>query len=186
MAVYMETILDPPIKGAFWINACASFFGHSIPSVYMGYLSDKYDRVKMMMIGAVATGIISPFLLWIISLGHSVPAFFAQFAIGVISSLLAGPLSAWLGETFPPHVRLTAGALGYNIAICTSSGFSPLLATALANRFGPVAPGAIYPLFALLSLIGLFISRDKNRQRAAHSEHEPIPAVNDSVVGSLT
>lgn len=34
MAVYMETILDPPIQGAFWINACASFFGHSIPSVY--------------------------------------------------------------------------------------------------------------------------------------------------------
>jgi MFS family permease len=179
MAVYMETILDPPIPGAFWINACASFFGHSIPSVYMGWLSDKYDRVTMMMIGAVATGIVSPFLLWIISMGQPITAFVAQFTIGVVSSLLAGPLSAWLGESFPPQVRLTAGALGYNIALCTSSGFSPLLATALANRFGPIAPGAIYPLFASLSLIGLTIGKRKHTASASGNESY-------SAVGSLT
>jgi MFS family permease len=182
MAVYMETILDPPIPGAFWINACASFFGHSIPSVFMGWLSDKYNRVTMMMIGAVATGVVSPFLLWIISMGQPVPAFFAQFTIGVVSSLLAGPLSAWLGESFPPEVRMTAGALGYNIAMCTSSGFSPLLATVLANHFGPIAPGAIYPLFASLSLIGLIVGRCKHSQGAAVASGNE----NYAVVGSLT
>jgi MHS family proline/betaine transporter-like MFS transporter len=135
------------------------FFGHSIPSVSMGWLSDRFNRVTMMMIGCVGTGIIAPFMLRIISLGKSVPAFFAQFTIGVVASLVAGPMTAWLAEAFPPHVRLTAGSLGYNIAICTSSGFSPLMATALAHRFGPVAPGVIYPLFAVLSIIGLIITK---------------------------
>lgn len=185
----METILDPPVKGAFWINACASFFGHSIPSVCMGWLSDRYDRMTMMMVGTVATGIIAPFMLWIISMGESIPAFFAQLTIGIVSSLLAGPMSAWLGETFPPHVRLTAGALGYNIAICTSSGFSPLLATALANRFGPVAPCAIYPLFASLTFIGLMIGRNNNRQATSNeneSSQEDDDVTRNALIGSLT
>jgi MHS family proline/betaine transporter-like MFS transporter len=172
MAVYMETILDPPIPGAFWINACASFFGSSIPCVAAGWISDSHDRVKMMMIGAFGTGIISPFMIWVISLGKAVPAFLAQFTIGVVSSLLAGPMTAWLAETFPPHVRLTAGSLGYNIAICASSGFSPLLATALVNRFGPIAPGAIYPFFAFLSIIGLILSKGNQLQNAGSSETE--------------
>ena len=157
----MEEIVDPPVKGAFWINALTSFFGYSVPLVYMGWLSDKYGRIKIMMIGTVGTGMVAPLMLWVISMGRSVPAFFAQFTIGVISSLNAGPLSAWLCENFPPQVRLTGGALGYNLGVCISSGFSPLLATALVHQFGPVAPGVIYPLFALLTAAGLMIGEKK-------------------------
>jgi len=190
MAVYMEEILDPPVKGAFWINACASFFGHTIPSVYTGYLSDKYDRVTMMFVGTVLTAVIAPFLLWVISMGKSVPAFFAQATIGLITSLIAGPMPAWVGEAFPPEVRLTGGGIGYNVAVCISSGFSPLLATALVNRFGPVAPGIIYPLFALCSTIGLIIGKTNNEQGTANAGHEPIRdednSANVALIGSAT
>lgn len=188
MAVYMETILDPPVKGAFWINACASFFGHSIPSVFMGWISDKYDRVIIMMIGSVGTGLVAPVMIWVISSSQSVPAFFAQFTIGVVSSLFAGPMPAWLGETFAPHVRLTAGSLGYNVAICVSSGFSPLFATALVQRFGPVAPGAIYPFFAALSFIGLFVSKKITRhetENAANGQSLEVDVTNQALFGSL-
>ena len=41
----------------------------------------------------------------------------------------------------------------------TASAFSPLVATALAQRVSPVAPGALYPFFAVFALIGMFISR---------------------------
>jgi len=49
-------------------------------------------------------------------------------------------------------------SLGYDIAHCTASAFSPLVATYLVQRVSPVAPGAIYSLFAVLALVGMFMS----------------------------
>ena len=139
----------------------------------------------MMIVGNVLTAVIAPILLWVISMGKSVPAFFAQATIGLITSLVAGPMSAWIGEAFPPEVRLTGGAIGYNVAVCISSGFSPLIATALVNRFGPVAPGVIYPLFALFSTIGLMIGKMCNKQGTASVGHEPIRDDDNSANVSL-
>ena len=66
--------------------------------------------------------------------------------------------SAWLVEKFPPKVRLTSASLGYDLAHCTASAFSPLVATLLAQNVSLVAPGIIYPFFAILGLVGMFTS----------------------------
>ena len=108
--------------------------------------------------GAVSVGIVAPFMLWIISRGKTVDAFFAQACIGILLSLFSGPIFAWLPEKFPPSVRLTSAALGWNAGICVSAGFSPAVATSLVHRFGKVAPASIYPFFAVIALIGMFIS----------------------------
>ena len=55
-------------------------------------------------------------------------------------------------------VRATSLSLGYDIAHCTASAFSPLVATYLVQRVSPVAPGAIYSLFAVLGLVGMCMS----------------------------
>lgn len=68
-------------------------------------------------------------------------------------------MNAWLMEKFPTKHRLTSAALGYDLAHCTASAFSPLIATVLVSEFGNLAPGAIYPFFALLAILGMFISR---------------------------
>lgn len=54
-------------------------------------------------------------------------------------------------------MRLTSVSLGYDLAHCTASAFSPLIATVLAQHVSLVAPGVIYPFFAFLGLIGMFI-----------------------------
>ncbi|KAL7533953.1 hypothetical protein ACHAXR_006418 [Thalassiosira sp. AJA248-18] len=179
MAIFMETLIDPPVAGAFWVNLLAALCGHYWTAIVAGWLSDRYGRDKLMVAGAVSVGTVAPVMVWIISWGRTVDAFFAQWAIGVLLSLFTGPLLAWLIEKFPPKarlasfyfcmtlffsVRLTSVSFGYNLGLCLSAGFSPAVATALVHAFGPVAPGAIYPFFAILALIGMFISTKFHRE----------------------
>jgi MHS family proline/betaine transporter-like MFS transporter len=143
MAVFMQTLLDPPVPGAFWVNLIAYICGFLFTGVLAGTLSDKYGRLKMMTVGAVLVGVIAPVMLWIISWGVPWKACLAQWSIGVLLSLFTGPLWAWLPENFSPKVRLTSAAIGYNMGMCVSAGFSPALATALVNGYGPVSAGVI-------------------------------------------
>jgi MHS family proline/betaine transporter-like MFS transporter len=143
MAVFMQTLLDPPVAGAFWVNLIAYVCGFLGTSVAAGTLSDKYGRHKMMATGAICVGSIGPVMVWIISWGVPWKACLAQWAIGVLLSLFTGPLWAWLPENFSPKVRLTSAAIGYNLGMCISAGFSPALATALVHGYGPVSAGVI-------------------------------------------
>jgi MHS family proline/betaine transporter-like MFS transporter len=143
MAVFMQTLLDPPVPGAFWVNLISYICGFLFTGVLAGTLSDKYGRLKMMAVGAVLVGVIAPVMLWIISWGVPWKACLAQWSIGVLLSLFTGPLWAWLPENFSPKVRLTSAAIGYNMGMCVSAGFSPALATALVNGYGPVSAGVM-------------------------------------------
>jgi len=158
MATYMEVLIDPPVDHGFWVNAMALLFGIVLILPLTGKISDRTGRMKIMLVGAVGVGILGPIMLWVISKGQTVQAFFAQWTIGLFLSLFGGPMNAWLVEKFPPKFRLTSVALGYDLAHCTASAFSPLVATVLVQEYGPLAPGAIYPFFALLAIIGMFIS----------------------------
>eukprot|EP00984_Skeletonema_dohrnii_P016575 scaffold7406_cov122-Skeletonema_dohrnii-CCMP3373.AAC.4 len=158
MAIFMQELLDPAIPNAFWINAMAMFFGVTIPLPFVGMLSDYCGRMKTMVLGAVGVGVLGPLCLFVITQGQPVRAFFAQWFLGIMLALYGGPISAWLVERFPVKVRATSLSLGYDIAHCTASAFSPLVATYLVQRVSPVAPGAIYSLFAVLALVGMFMS----------------------------
>lgn len=156
MAIYMEDLVEPPIPNAFWINFGTLLLGLTAFLPLSAMLSDKVGRVRTMVVGAVLTGICGPLLLIVISKGAKAwEAFLCQWALGVLISLFGGPLCAWLVESFPAEVRLTSASLGYDIAHALGAGFSPLLATVLVDRKGSAAAGAIYPIFAFLSLLGL-------------------------------
>lgn len=158
MATYMKELIEPPIEGAFWINAMSLLFGIVLVLPLSGVLSDRTSRLKTMIPGAILIGILGPIMLWVISSGVAVSAFFAQWAIGLCLSLFGGPMNSWLVESFPAKHRLTSAALGYDLAHCTASAFSPLIATVLVKEYGPLGPCAMYPFFAVIALIGMFIS----------------------------
>ena len=158
MAIFMSDLLDPAIPNAFWINAMAMLFGVTLPLPLTGMLSDYFGRIKTMVLGALGVGIVGPLCLFVIAQGQPVTVFFAQWFLGILLSLYGGPISAWLVERFPVKVRATSLSLGYDIAHCTASAFSPLVATYLVQRVSPVAPGAIYSLFATLALVGMCMS----------------------------
>ena len=174
MATYMQVLLKHPIENAFWVNAMALLFGVVLILPLAGMLSDKIGRMKTMIIGAIGLGVVGPFMLWIISAGEAVTAFFAQWAIGVFLSVFGGPMNAWLVEKFPPKVRLTSAALGYDLAHCTASAFSPLVATVLVDKYGPMAPACIYPFFAVIAIIGMLISTKIHQDGGIEKDDEEV------------
>eukprot|EP00985_Skeletonema_marinoi_P032823 scaffold39724_cov226-Skeletonema_marinoi.AAC.2 len=158
MAIYMKVLCNPPYEHAFWINAAALLFGIILPLPLTGMLSDKIGRDKTMGFGVVGLAISGPLMIKVIAAGNPVAAFFAQCTLGVFLSLFGGPMNAWLVEKFPPNIRLTSAALGYDLAHCTASAFSPLVATLLVQEVSITAPGYIYPFFAVFAVIGMFMS----------------------------
>ena len=169
MAIYMAELIDEPLKNAFWINCISLIVGVIAPVPLAGWLSDKCGRVKTMVVGALGLGGLGPVLLYVISRGNALSACLCQISIGWFLSLFGGPLGAWLGERFPPKVRLTSVSLGYDIAHSTASGFSPMIATILAQKVNPTAPGIIYTFFAFVALIGLMITTQIHNDETAHS-----------------
>ena len=77
--------------------------------------------------------------------------------------------SCYLGIPFAsisipaPKIRLTSAALGYDLAHCTASAFSPLIATILVQNHGVNSPGLLYPFFASLAIVGMFMSTKIHR-----------------------
>ena len=86
--------------------------------------------------------------------------------------MYSGCISAWLVEKFPPHIRLTSAALGYDLAHCTASAFSPLMATLLVQEVSITAPGYLYPFFALMAVIGMLLSTKIHQSGGLHDEKE--------------
>ncbi len=74
-----------------------SFFSVVLILPLAGKLSDRTGRKRNMIAGAVAIGVLGPIMLGVISEGHAVQAFFAQWCIGVFLSLFGGPMN---GESF--------------------------------------------------------------------------------------
>jgi hypothetical protein len=58
-------------------------------------------------------------------------------------------------ESFPPSMRLTSVAVGYNFAQAVIGGSSPALATYLVDTYGLHAPGFMVSVIAILSVTGL-------------------------------
>mmetsp|Transcript_8888 Transcript_8888/g.21584 ORF Transcript_8888/g.21584 Transcript_8888/m.21584 type:complete len:342 (-) Transcript_8888:96-1121(-) len=163
MAIYMEVLIDPPIEHGFWINAMALLFGIILPLPLTGMLSDRLGRDRTMGLGVAGLAVSGPIAVRVIASGNAVEAFFAQWTLGLFLSLFGGPMNAWLVEKFPPKVRLTSAALGYDLAHCTASAFSPLMATLMVQNYGDESPGVIYPFFAVLAVAGMFLSTKVHR-----------------------
>ena len=161
MAIFMGDLLDPPIPAAFGINSLALFMSVCLLFPLAGILSDWYGRDRIMTIGGVSMGLLSPIMIAIIATGNPVGAFFAQCAMGIFLCLWGAPMTAWMVESFPPAARLTSVAIGYNIAQMTAGGFAPALATFCVDRYGIHSPGYILTALAILSLVGLKIAPPK-------------------------
>lgn len=184
MAMYTEKILENPLPYGFVVNCMSLLVSVCIFFPYAGLLSDFYGRRRIMTIGGVSMGALSPLLIWIIGRGNPFVAFVAQSIMGVALSCWGAPMMAWLVEGFEPEARLTSVAIGYNIAQAFAGGMSPAVATLVADAFGPNAPGMIFPVVAIISLVGLWViapptihySRIAEQETTMGSETELIKA----------
>lgn len=90
MAVFMEDLLENPIPNAFAINSI-SLLLLCLWFPVIGRLSDKLGRAKVMSVGGIGMGLLSPVFLHIIGKGHPFGAFIAQSSMGFVLSLWGSP-----------------------------------------------------------------------------------------------
>jgi metabolite-proton symporter len=82
-------------------------------------------------------------------------------AVGLgLMGLTYGPLGTVLTELFPTDVRYTGSSLTFNLAGIMGGSFAPYIATSLAGSFGLPAVGYYLTGAALLSLVGLALTRE--------------------------
>lgn len=158
IAIFMEELSEPPVEGAFWINAGSLLLSMTFMLPVAGAISDRTGRVPMMTASGLGLSGIGPILWVLISKGNPLVTFLCQLALGVMLSFFGAPLSSWLVENFSPEVRLTSASLGYDVAHSIVGGFSPALATVLYVHVGSWAPGMAYLIFGSVSVIGIYIT----------------------------
>lgn len=161
MAIYMQDLVQTRVPNAFLINSLSLLFTNCLFFPIAGSLSDKYGRTTIMTIGAIGTIWLGPLTLYVINTTGPMSIFITQSSLGISLACWGAPMCAWLVEQFPPEVRLTAVAIGYNIAQGIMGGLSPAVATIMVSKVGMISPGIMYVIVALIALIGLYTAPPK-------------------------
>lgn len=100
-----------------------------------GWLSDRYGRRRICMLGAAGM-VPTSFLLFPLIDTRSLPLMaLGSVLLSIPSSLLYGPIAALFGELFPTTRRYSGMSFSYQAAAIFGGAFAPLIATALMARF---------------------------------------------------
>lgn len=130
-----------------------------------GKCIDKIGRRIWLIWTTVAVAIFGLALPYFLENGTTVSLFwFLITGMGLIG-MGYGPLSSFLPELFPTHVRYTGSSLTYNIAGLFGASVAAIIALPLNANYGLKGVGIYLTLNAILSLIGLwFIEETRDRQ----------------------
>ena len=91
MATFMDKLIEPPVPYAFLVNSLSLFVSVCLLFPLSGILSDILGRPKVMYLGGLSLAIFSPVMVYVISQGNPVAAFFAQCTMGISLSLWGAP-----------------------------------------------------------------------------------------------
>jgi MFS family permease len=132
----------------------------SVPVILLaGRWSDRHGRRPLIVVGAVGLILWAFPYFWLIDTASLGLIFVALAVGGVASSLVYGPVAAYLAELFEPHVRYSGASLAYQLASILVSGGTPFIMTALLVTTGSSASVSAFLLVmgvvTLASALGL-------------------------------
>lgn len=144
------------IERSTMVNATLIAAVFQIPmTVFAGRLAEKFGPGRMTMFGSLLTAVAAFPLFWLIDT-KSAFAVILAVTVGIMLITLAYAVTgALLTDLFPPHLRYSGVALGYNLAGVVS-GFLPLIATAFLAASGNQSWSAALLLIAvaLITAVG--------------------------------
>ena len=153
-----DLLTPPPFSNTYLISSLGLFLGVCLPFPLAGHLSDIIGRRPCMTLGAVVTATLAPLSFRYMSSPSPSPYVTVLILTfnGFGLSLYGAPMLSFLVESFPPAVRLTGMAVGYNVAQALGGGLAPTLCTYLVDKTGVESPGYLVAIYAIASLISLW------------------------------
>lgn len=132
----------------------------AVTTLLSGIWSDRIGRKRALMIGNAACLVAALALFPIISVGSA-----GALLVGVVLlqggiGLAYGPLGAYLPELFAEQFRYTGAGLSYNMATVFGGALTPIIASQLIERFGPLSVGFYIASLCVISLMALGFSRE--------------------------
>jgi Sugar (and other) transporter len=111
------------------------------------------DGTATVKVGEIKTSTAKP-----MSIAQYIKAIFLVFLMMVFTTMVYGPIAAFLVEMFPSNVRYTSMSLPYHIGNGWFGGMLPLFATAYVAYTGDVFAGLWYPVvFAAITVVVGFL-----------------------------
>lgn len=177
LPVYFTTATELSRASVPWITAAVMLA--SAPMVVIGGLcADRFGRTHFLVIMLLVLGGIGYPLFAVLSsgsVGVVQIALVYLFAMILTNLALAATYQAF-SDVFPPRIRYTAAAIGYNVGNMIGAGFGPLVSTALIESTGNVrAPGFLLLGGAVLGIVGLLAVTRRHRPQ---SDASPETSVN--------
>lgn len=136
----------------------------SLPvTVWAGSLSDRIGRRPLIIIGGVGI-LLWAFPYFMLVNAASLPLFIVAVCVAAIfQSMTYGPIAAYMGELFEPHVRYSGASLAYQLAAITISGSTPFVMTWLIAATGTTTlVAAFVALMGIITALSAWRLRETN------------------------
>jgi MFS family permease len=124
-------------------------------TIFAGRLGEKFGAGRMTVVGGLLTAVAAFPMFWLIDTKNPL-AIIVAVTVGIaIVTIAYAVTGALLTELFPPELRYSGVALGYNIAGALT-GFLPLIATAFLAASGNASWSAalILIVISLITVLG--------------------------------
>lgn len=130
---------------------------------FIGTISDRIGRVRIMLPAAIVIGLAAVPLFMFLDHGRTLLVMLLFMTLlGVLKAVYVGGLAAMLSEAFPVNTRASGMALSYNIGTTIFGGFTPLTVTWLIHHTGSnIAPGYYLLACAAISVLCLWGIRSR-------------------------
>ncbi len=133
-----------------------AFFALGIPlSAWLA----EYGRKPVMLTVSAMIGLFGFAFAPMFESGHNGAV--AMLMIGLtLMGLTYGPLGTVVSEMFPTSVRYTGSSVSFSLAGILGASLAPYIATWLAQHFGLKSVGYYLTISAVLTMIGLLLTRE--------------------------
>ncbi len=168
--IFLPEYLQSRVATELTINNVMFMVIIFITTPFAGYLSDKYDRNKMLIIASAGLGIYNLFFLpIIITLNNNDMLFIYTSIYAILLSFLLPLTSVYVLEIFPVNCRFSCSAFSYSIGAAFLGGIVPFMCV-LISKYFPTNPEKFISYYisftSFLGAVGclmMFNSNNKSR-----------------------
>ncbi|HEY0211939.1 MAG TPA: MFS transporter [Acerihabitans sp.] len=160
MPSYLSTYLHYSHTDSYLITTLG-LFSVAIVMPLAGYLSDRWGRRPLMLIGCGGFILLTYPAMMMMEQGSVAVSIVAMSTLGMLVALFNGGCGAAMAELFPTALRYGGIAIAYNMTVAVFGGVTPLVSAGLISATGnPLSPAFYVMLTALISFVAVWLAKE--------------------------